>query len=147
MPEPSYDGEFVSFSGVDAHPRPLQKPTPPLIIGGGSSAALRRAVALGDGFYGFALTPERAAEYVDELQRTLAERPRPADLGELELTVTPIGRFSPDLIDRYAMLGIHRLVLLPNIDASFAQRHDPIPADEVLRNVERAAAVIEEYNG
>jgi alkanesulfonate monooxygenase SsuD/methylene tetrahydromethanopterin reductase-like flavin-dependent oxidoreductase (luciferase family) len=45
---PSFDGEFVSFSGVNAHPRPLQRPLP-VVMGGYSppSTAARRAMPKG----------------------------------------------------------------------------------------------------
>lgn len=41
--EPRFDGRFFSFSGIKAEPKPLQKPHPPIWIGGSSPAALRRA--------------------------------------------------------------------------------------------------------
>ena len=48
---PSYHGEHVSFSDVLFYPKPLQKPHPPIWIGGESPAALRRAIRLGDAWY------------------------------------------------------------------------------------------------
>ena len=48
---PSYRGEHVSFSDVLFYPKPLQKPHPPIWIGGESPAALRRAIRLGDAWY------------------------------------------------------------------------------------------------
>lgn len=48
---PAYDGEFVKVSGFPFQPKPVQKPHPPLWIGGESPAAQRRAVRLGDGWY------------------------------------------------------------------------------------------------
>jgi len=48
---PSYRGEHVSFSDVLFYPKPLQKPHPPIWIGGESPAALRRAIKLGDAWY------------------------------------------------------------------------------------------------
>jgi len=55
---PSYDGEFVKFSDIDTDPRPIQKPHPPIWIGGESMAAIRRAVALGDTWYPFGSNPK-----------------------------------------------------------------------------------------
>jgi probable F420-dependent oxidoreductase len=48
---PSYRGEHVSFSDVLFYPKPLQKPHPPIWVGGESPAALRRAARLGDAWY------------------------------------------------------------------------------------------------
>jgi alkanesulfonate monooxygenase SsuD/methylene tetrahydromethanopterin reductase-like flavin-dependent oxidoreductase (luciferase family) len=42
------------------NPKPVQRPHPPLVFGGESEAALRRAAALGDGWYGFDLPPGRS---------------------------------------------------------------------------------------
>jgi hypothetical protein len=42
------------------------------------------------------------------------ERPRPAGLGELEITVTPPGTPDLDTVRRYADLGVHRLVMQPD---------------------------------
>src|SRR6185295_18041772 len=42
--KPEYRGRFASFSGIQAQPRPLQKPHPPIVIGGNSLPAFRRAV-------------------------------------------------------------------------------------------------------
>src|SRR5262245_52602312 len=47
----SYDGRFVSFKDVHSTPRPLRVPHPPIWVGGGSDAALRRAVRHGDGWH------------------------------------------------------------------------------------------------
>lgn len=54
----SYQGEFVSFSNVAADPKPVQAPHPPIWIGGESGPALRRTVALGDGWYPFGSNPK-----------------------------------------------------------------------------------------
>ena len=49
--DPSFDGEYVRFSDIVFEPKPVQKPYPPIWIGGESPAALRRAGELGDGWY------------------------------------------------------------------------------------------------
>jgi probable F420-dependent oxidoreductase len=109
---PAYRGEFVSFEGVQAMPRPVQRPHPPIVVGGMSRGAYRRAVTRGHGWYGFALDPEATARCVEGLEAARRECPRPAALGELEITVTPPGPLDRDLVRRYEDLGVHRLVVL-----------------------------------
>ncbi len=55
---PSYDGKYVNFLEIDTDPRPIQKPHPPIWIGGESLPAIRRAVALGDVWYPFGSNPK-----------------------------------------------------------------------------------------
>ena len=45
----SYDGDFVSFQNVMAFPKPLQRPHPPILVGGQSQRGIARAAELGDG--------------------------------------------------------------------------------------------------
>ena len=54
----SHDGEFFRFADVAADPKPLQKPFPPIWVGGESLPALRRTVALADGWYPFGTNPK-----------------------------------------------------------------------------------------
>ena len=60
---PEHHGRFADFAGVDAHPRPVQRPIP-IVVGGHAPAAYHRAVRRGHGWYGFALTPETAADSI-----------------------------------------------------------------------------------
>lgn len=133
---PEHRGRFASFGGVAAYPRPVQRPMPPIVIGGESPAALRRAVRMGNGWYGFALTPEQAKQHVEALRRAAEKDERHAELGELEISVTPVGDFDRRSVEAYAAAGVDRLVLLPKIDASHAERHAPVGLDELLRNIE-----------
>ena len=93
--QPEHHGRFVDFGGVDAHPRPVQQPIP-LVVGGHTPAAYRRAVATGHGWYGFAMTPEAAGASLDGLRAAADQVERPAELGELEITVTPRGRLTAE---------------------------------------------------
>jgi alkanesulfonate monooxygenase SsuD/methylene tetrahydromethanopterin reductase-like flavin-dependent oxidoreductase (luciferase family) len=107
----SYAGQFVSFPEVVQVPPPRQRPHPPIVVGGHSPAALRRAVRSGQGWYGVFLDPDQTATALAELRRMAAGEDRPAELGELEITVTPPGPVDLDTARRYADLGVHRLVL------------------------------------
>ena len=53
-----FEGEFVSFRDMMVWPRPVQKPRPPLWVGGNSNAAVKRAARFGDGWIPWELTPE-----------------------------------------------------------------------------------------
>ncbi len=49
--EPRFEGRFFRFAGIKAEPKPLQKPHPPIWIGGGSQAALRRAAEFAEAWH------------------------------------------------------------------------------------------------
>jgi probable F420-dependent oxidoreductase len=107
---PSFEGRFWSFSGIQAMPRPVQKPHPPILVGGHSPPAYRRAVAQGDGWYGFALDPDAARGCLEGLRNAAKDVERPTQRGELELSVTPSVPLDADTVRRYEDLGVHRLV-------------------------------------
>jgi hypothetical protein len=70
-------------------------------------------VSRGDGWYGFARSPEQTAESMAGLARAAREVERSEALGVLSITVTPPGRVDAALAARYGELGVDRLVLLP----------------------------------
>jgi probable F420-dependent oxidoreductase len=110
---PRFDGRFTRFSGIRSEPRPVQQPHPPILVGGMSRAAFRRALLHANGWYGFHLDPDAARKALEELARTARELERPAALGPLELTVTPRpGEVTRSDWKRYEDLGIDRLVVL-----------------------------------
>lgn len=113
-PTPRFEGRFVSFSDVIERPRPLQQPHPPIVIGGHSPAAYRRAIEAGNGWYGWELDLEQTAQALAGLRDTASRHERPADLGELEITITPPGTPDLEMTRRYAELGVHRLAVQPS---------------------------------
>ncbi len=54
---PRFEGRFVKFSNIIFAPKPVQKPHPPLWVGGESGPALRRTARLGDGWYPIGTNP------------------------------------------------------------------------------------------
>jgi probable F420-dependent oxidoreductase len=110
---PAYHGRYVSFEGVQAYPHPLQQPTPPIVVGGRAPAVLRRTVEQAQGWYGFALDLQETASVLAELREIAARVHRPAELGELEVSVAPRIPLDRDTARRGADLGVHRLILIP----------------------------------
>jgi Luciferase-like monooxygenase len=95
---PEFHGHFVDFVGVDAHPRPLQRPIP-VVAGGHRPPAYRRAVARAHGWYGYWLTPDDLATSLAGLRSAADRVERPSELGELgelEISVTPRGGVTPE---------------------------------------------------
>ena len=77
---PSFDGKYASFSDVSFAPKPVQKPHPPIWVGGESPPALRRAALLGDAWYPIGTNPafpvgtlEQYSQYADRV-RDYAQR-------------------------------------------------------------------------
>ena len=113
--EPRLEGEFASFDGIQCRPQPHRPGGPPILGSGMSTAARRRAVARCDGWYGFFLDLDHTREALAELGRLAAEVDRPAELGRLEITITPLpGPIDADTVRRYEDLGVDRLVLVPD---------------------------------
>ena len=64
---PTFSGEHVQFHDVTFEPKPVQKPHPPIWIGGNARPVIRRAAALADGWAPWLMTPERLREGLDYL--------------------------------------------------------------------------------
>jgi probable F420-dependent oxidoreductase len=80
QPRVTFDGDFWQLQDAAMEPKPFQKPYPPLWFGAAGDPALRRAVRLGDGFFGAGSSPTaRFAEQVAVVRAALAEAGRPAD--------------------------------------------------------------------
>jgi probable F420-dependent oxidoreductase len=117
QPKPSYKGPYVAFDGVQAMPRPVQHPIP-IVVGGRTPPAYRRAVSQGHGWYGFGLDVAETQKSVAALREAAKKTSRPAVLGTLEISITPPGFEVPDAatLDAYAAAGVDRLILRPRPD-------------------------------
>jgi probable F420-dependent oxidoreductase len=76
----TFDGEFWQLEDSAMEPKPFQKPFPPIWFGGAGRTALRRAVRLGNGFFGAGSSP--TAKFADQVQivrEALAESGRPTE--------------------------------------------------------------------
>ncbi len=69
----TFEGRYYRFRDVSIQPRPVQKPGPPIWIGGRSEAALRRTGRLGDGWLPSAITPEEGGSGIAAIRRYAAE--------------------------------------------------------------------------
>jgi len=108
----TYDGEFYHLPPARFSPKPVQQPYPPIIFGGESDAALERVADVGNGWFGWNLTPDAAAERVRALDRLLAERDR--SRRDVSITVSPYTHPTQDLdaMKRYRDAGVEQVVLL-----------------------------------
>ena len=124
-----YHGEFVDFDPVWQWPKPIQKPHPPVIIGGDGANTLQRVVRYGDGW----MPIGRRADFknrIDELNRLAAAA------GRADIPVTIFGAApKPEVIDAYAEAGVERLLFhLP-----------PAARDEVLPLLEQRAELARQH--
>jgi probable F420-dependent oxidoreductase len=96
-----YHGEMVDFGPMWSWPKPVQKPHPPVILGGSGPKILERVVRYGDGWM-----PNRGqvVERIPELQR-LAEA---AGRGPIPVTTYP--RATAEDIERFAQAGVERCI-------------------------------------
>ena len=103
---PQFDGKYVKFANVLFEPKPVQKPHPPIWVGGESGPALRRTAALGDGWYPIGTNPQhrldsmkRFAAGVERLRRLTREAGRDPAKVDLAYRVTNWGRSLPARAD------------------------------------------------
>ncbi|WP_148288813.1 LLM class flavin-dependent oxidoreductase, partial [Ilumatobacter nonamiensis] len=142
MDHPHYSGQVVQIDGVNAYPRPVRRGGPPIVAGGVSAPARRRAIAKANGWYCFQTTPEWAHEATQVINSEINQFDRPSELGPLEITMTPVGPFDTRVREQYEALGVSRLVFLPGLDAPSGRRHDPVPVDDILRTIDQLASTM-----
>ena len=106
----SQRGEFYDFAPVMFEPKPVQKPHPPILVGGESEPALRRAVRAGNGWFGLHHTFASVAEPVAKLRKLLAENGREGEPFEFVIGGEVQSR---DDVKRWEDAGITRLVHAP----------------------------------
>ena len=109
-PTVEHRGEFFDFEAVAFEPKPVQDPWPPILVGGESVAALRRAAQLGDGWVGMGHTFESAAASI----RTLDELRAAAGRADTPFQICLGGRVeSRTDVERFEALGVTRLMVSP----------------------------------
>lgn len=106
----SYEDEFFQLPSCHLHPKPVQRPHPPLFIGGESDAALRRVAEHGQGWNSAGQTPEKIVELLKRLDGFLAERGRSRD--EIHVAVSPMRPIDLDEAKAYRDAGVEQLVAI-----------------------------------
>jgi probable F420-dependent oxidoreductase len=103
--EAAFHGELVSFDPVWSYPKPLQKPHPPILMGGGTDRARQRVVDFCDGWLPIGIAHDIAAG-----MRDLAERARKAGKRPEDFPVSVFGAPADlDALKRFADLGVERV--------------------------------------
>lgn len=151
-----YSGEFVELPRSSVLPAPVQRPHPPLLIGGYADAALRRAATIGQGYLGGNMPLNTIVDVLDRLDHYAAEAGKdPKELRKVSRGVTwlrdvPSGSDRRPLcgtleeitedIGRYREAGLTELFL----DLNFDPEVGVLEADPA-RSMERALAVLERF--
>jgi probable F420-dependent oxidoreductase len=92
-PRASFEGRFHRFTDVTIAPGPVQRPHPPIWVGGRSAAALRRTARFGDGWLAYMATPERVRTSMAEIAGHAEKAGRdPASIAGGLLLFTRVGR-------------------------------------------------------
>jgi probable F420-dependent oxidoreductase len=104
--EAAYEGEFVHLEPSFAWPKPLQKPHPPIHVGGGWPGGAKRAVKWGDGWIPVGM-PDAALEHLPELRRMAEEAGRDPARIEVSIYACPP---EPELLRRLRDGGVARVV-------------------------------------
>jgi probable F420-dependent oxidoreductase len=116
--DPSFSGEFFRFRDLGFAPKPVQKPHPPIWVGGDSPGAFRRVVMLGDGWHATSKTPAQLREGLTRLRAAADAAKRPFDSLTLSIR-NPLrddelaqGKQAVvDLLAEYKRIGVKHIVL------------------------------------
>jgi probable F420-dependent oxidoreductase len=101
---PEFHGEFFDFDKIGFQPKPLQRPFP-IHIGGGGPPAMKRAATLGNGWYG---DPSALGE-IDRLRAEAGRADDPMEYSALTmLEMPPLSK-----LEALAAMGVHRVTIAP----------------------------------
>lgn len=105
--EASYHGQHVTFEPLWSWPKPVQRPHPPVLVGGVGPTAIDRVLAFGDEWM-----PNRVGDDTEAFRRRIEElQARAADIGRGSVPVTLFGApREVDVLRQYAEMGVHRCV-------------------------------------
>ncbi len=128
-----YHGEFVNFDPMMAWPKPVQKPHPPIHVGGAFPQGARRAIRYGDGWIPVAGRGDLSG-VLPEFHKMCSDAGR--DPASIEISLFGLGE-DLDKLKRFAEIGVARVV------ASFPSDK----ADVVLPEIDRWAKLMQQVNG
>lgn len=133
--EASYQGEFVNFDAIWSWPKPVQKPHPPVFVGGDAARTLDRVMRYGDGWIPM-LADHPDENRMEERFAMMADlKDRAAKAGRPPIPITTFGTpRDPDAIEKLAAAGVTRCI--------FGLKS--APADDVLRRLDRLARFLED---
>ena len=116
-----YHGEFVNFDPMMTWPKPVQKPHPPVIVGGAFPYSARRAIRYGDGWIPQARAARLRRDRRHDPASSARWRPRRGAIRRsIEITVW-FPKQDADLMKRYQDLGVSRVVF--NLESEKADTH------------------------
>jgi probable F420-dependent oxidoreductase len=127
--EASFEGELVRFPPLWSWPKPVQRPHPPILLGGHGPRALKRVVDYCDGWLPISVRAGDLEAGLKELRSLAREKDRNPDT----ITVSVYGApMDPDLLSRFRDLGVERAIFALPSAAS----------DAVLPLLDRGAALV-----
>jgi len=124
--EPKFDGKYSQFEGMKFSPKPLQKPSIPIVIGGVSRPAIRRAARFGDGWQPLGLSPEALGQGLAQLREEARACGR--DMSKIPVSIAmslataragrhALGTKPAEIVQNakaYASLGVETLIVSAN---------------------------------
>ena len=129
--EAEFHGEHVRFEKLWCHPKPVQQPGPPIVLGGLSTQTMQRAIDYGDGWipihFGRDLSAMRGV--LAELERRLTAAGRARNTLSVSVYGAPQ---RPEAVAEYRELGVDRIIFLLR----------PEPREAVLPKLDRLAALL-----
>jgi probable F420-dependent oxidoreductase len=106
----NFVGQFFSFEDIISSPKPLQRPHPPIVIGGNRPPALRRAARLGDGWHPMNCSPDGVRRRLETLRSEAPPARRDHVLAIVQVRLD-MARVTPELVAEYADTGVSELVM------------------------------------
>ena len=106
--EPSFRGEFVNFEPIWAYPKPVQKPHPPILLGGESGHTLQRVVDFCDGWFPRGRQPELVLSGLQDLRARAARAGRDMKTISVSAFAAPADE---KVLERFASAGVTRALL------------------------------------